>query len=102
MRGNSEHGNRETSGVPSPDGGEGRPENAARGTSGVHAFEESDGSIVPQKRANKVAEATAEHVEGSGPAKGNAREDKAVPTITPMNTSVFSESSGKSILKRNT
>ena len=77
MRGNSEHGNRETSGVPSSDGGEGRSANAARNTAGTHAPEESDGLIVPQKRANKVAEATAEHVEGSGSAKGNAREDAA-------------------------
>lgn len=75
MRGNSEHGNRETSGVPSSDGDGGRSANAARDTAGAHAPEESDGLIVPQKRANKVAEAMAEPVEGSGSAKGNTRQD---------------------------
>ncbi len=77
MRGNSMHGNRETSGVPSADGAGGRPENAARGTAGMNAPEESDGLIVPKKQANKVPTyvAMAEPVEESGPAKGNAQED---------------------------
>jgi len=69
------HGNRQTSGVPSADGVVGRPENAVRGTAGMNAPEESDGLIVPKRQANKVAEAMAEPVEESGPAKGNAQED---------------------------
>ena len=35
----------------------------------------SDETIVPEKQPNKVSLDTAEPVEGSGPAKGNARED---------------------------
>ncbi len=69
------HGNRETSGVPSADGAGGRPENAARGTAGMNAPEESDGLIVPKKQANNVVRTAAEPVEESRPAKGNAQED---------------------------
>ena len=69
------HGNRETSEVPSQEGDGGRPENAVSGTAGLYAFEESDGLIVPKKRANKVVSAAAESVEGSGPAKGNVSRD---------------------------
>jgi len=59
MRGNSLHGNRETpkvSAVPNAyqaDGGAERPEKALGRTSGMHAYGESDGSIVPKKQATR-------------------------------------------------
>jgi hypothetical protein len=77
MRGNSLHGNRETpkaSALPNTPAVEGvaeRPEKAHGRTSGVHAFGESDGSIVPQKQANKADASAAEPGEGRGPTKGN-------------------------------
>jgi len=79
MRGNSLHGNRETSPTPPLNGDGGRPENAMRGTAGMHVGEESDGSIVPQKPANK-APGAAEPVEGSEPAKGNTRQNRTPRT----------------------
>jgi len=78
MCGNSKHGNRETSPTPSHDGDEGRLEKASGRTSNMYGSEESDGLIVPRKRANKNAGASggaiasAELVEGSGSTKGNA------------------------------
>ena len=72
--GNSMRENRETPGSPPPDGGEGRPEKAARRTSGMHETGESDGLIVPTKRANKAGKPVAEFVEGRGSTKGNARQ----------------------------
>ena len=54
MRGNSLHGNRETLETPSPDHGGGRSEKAYGRTSDMHVSRESDGSIVPKKRANKA------------------------------------------------
>ncbi len=70
--GNSMRENRETPGSPSPDGGGGRPEKAARRTSGMYETGESDGLIVPTKRANKAGKPVAEFVEGRGSTKGNA------------------------------
>ena len=77
MRGNSLHGNRETpkasamSNAPQADGGAERSEKALGRTSGMHAFGESDGSIVPKKQANKADLSAAEPVEGRGPTQGN-------------------------------
>jgi hypothetical protein len=77
MRGNSLHGNRETpKASATPDTTVAhrmaeRPEKAYGRTSGVHVFGESDGSIVPQKQANKADVSVAESVEGRGPTKGN-------------------------------
>lgn len=77
MRGNSLHGNRETpkasvaSNAYPADGGAERPEKALGRTSGVYVFGESDGSIVPKKRANKADVSAAESVEERGPTKGN-------------------------------
>ena len=77
MRGNSLHGNRETpkaSATPNPLAGNGaaeRSEKAYGRTSDVHVFGESDGSIVPQKQANKADGSAAEPVEGRGPTQGN-------------------------------
>jgi hypothetical protein len=71
MRGNSMHGNRETLGTPAPHGA-GRSEKAFCRTADVHVSRESDGPIVPEKRANKAGlKAAAESVEGRGPTKGN-------------------------------
>src|SRR5271166_4139587 len=71
MRGNSMHGNRETLETPAPQGA-GRSGKALCRTPDMHVFRESDGPIVPEKRANKAGpKAAAESVEGRGPAKGN-------------------------------
>jgi hypothetical protein len=89
MRGNSLHGNRETpkaSAVPNArkaDGAAERPEKAHRRTSGVHAYGESDGSIVPQKQANKADLSAAEPVEGRGPTKGNDLPVRHAPDSEP-------------------
>src|SRR5512141_1108541 len=79
MRGNSLHGNRETLGTPTPRGG-GRSEKADCRTADMHVSRESDGLIVPKKRANNAAvmpcrvPAAAESVEGRGSTKGNAEQ----------------------------
>jgi len=85
MRGNSLHGNRETPATSSTGttrsvvGGEERSVKAHRRTADMHVAGESDGPIVPKKRANKAGRtmlrmvpAAAESVEGRGPTKGNA------------------------------
>ena len=70
MRGNSLHGNRETpkasvtSNAFAAKGRAERPEKALGRTSGMHVFGESDGSIVPQKQANRADVSVAESVEG--------------------------------------
>jgi hypothetical protein len=89
MRGNSLHGNRETpkaSATPNaPQAGDAaeRPEKALGHTSGMHAFGESDGSIVPKKQANKAGASAAEPVEGRGPTKGNDPSAGHVPDSAP-------------------
>ena len=73
MRGDSLHGNRETLETPSSDHGGGRFGKAHGRTPNIHVSRESDGSIVPRKRANKAGlVAAAESVEGRGPTKENA------------------------------
>ena len=54
MYGNSMHGNRETLEAPLPDGGGGRSEKALCRTTDMYVSRESDGPIVPKKRANKA------------------------------------------------
>ena len=67
MRGNSSHGNRETLGTPSPKVGKGRSEKAFCRTADMHVSRESDGPIVPEKRANNAGlKAAAESVEERG------------------------------------
>jgi hypothetical protein len=89
MRGNSLHGNRETPkastapNVHTADGAVERPEKAQGRTSGMHVFGESDGSIVPQKQANKADLSAAESVEGRGPTKGNDLSGRHVPDPVP-------------------
>ncbi len=89
MRGNSLHGNRETpkaSTTPnahSADGGMERSEKASGRTPDMHAFGESDGSIVPKKQANKADVSAAEPVEGGGPTKGNDLHAGHAPDSAP-------------------
>ena len=67
MRGNSMRENRETQATPSPDGGGGRSGKAKRRTPDMHVVGESDGPIVPAKRANKAGTPpAAEFVEERG------------------------------------
>jgi RNA-directed DNA polymerase len=82
MRGNSLRGNRETLETPvSQDAG--RSEKASR-TADMHVSRESDGPIVPEKRANKAGpKAAAESVEGRGPTKGNAERTLLAPDTEP-------------------
>ena len=83
MCGNSLHGNRETLETPASRGA-GRSEKANRRTSGMHVSRESDGLIVPQKRANNAGpKAAAEPVEGRGPTKGNAQRTLLAPDTAP-------------------
>ena len=71
MRGNSMHGNRETLETSPPQGRE-RSEKALCRTADTHVSRESDGPIVPKKRANNAGlKAAAESVEGRGSTKGN-------------------------------
>src|ERR1700690_3582969 len=71
MRGNSMHGNRENLETPTPQGG-GRSGKAYCRTPDMHVFRESDGPIVPEKRANNAGpKAAAGSVEGRGSTKGN-------------------------------
>ncbi len=79
MRENSMHGNRETLETPPPQGGR-RSEKANGRTADMHVSRESDGPIVPQKRANKAGPmAAAESVEERGSTKGNAKRTLLAP-----------------------
>ena len=84
MCGNSMHGNRETLETPPPNGGGGRSEKACCRTTDVHVCRESDGPIVPKKRANNAGPtAAAESVEGRGLTKGNAARTLLAPDTGP-------------------
>jgi RNA-directed DNA polymerase len=83
MRGNSLHGNRETLETPALTGA-GRSEKADCRTADMHVTRESDGPIVPEKRANKAGpKAAAESVEGRGSTKGNATRTLLAPDAVP-------------------
>lgn len=69
MRGNFLRENRETPGTSSPDGGGERSDKATGRTADMHVRGESDGSIVPAKRANQAEPSAAESVEGREPAE---------------------------------
>jgi hypothetical protein len=73
MWGNSMRENRETLQTPTHDGGVGRSKKAKGRNVDMHVCGESDGLVVPTKRANKVgAEAlAAESAEERRPTKGN-------------------------------
>ena len=83
MRGNSSHGNRETLETSSRDNRMGRSEKALRRTPDMHVSRESDGPIVPKKRANKADSSAAELVEERGPTKGNATRTLLAPDSGP-------------------
>ena len=83
MCGNSLHGNRETLETPSRDNRMGRSEKALRRTPDMHVFRESDGPIVPKKRANKAEPSVAESVEGREPTKGNTTRTLLAPDSGP-------------------
>ncbi len=78
MRGSSMRENRETQVISSPtptegwSGGGGRSGKATRRTPDMYVAWESDGPIVPAKRANKARTLAAELVEERGSPKGNA------------------------------
>src|SRR4029077_1432943 len=74
MWGNSMRENRETLQTPTLDGGVGRSKKARSRKVDMHVCRESDGLVVPVKRANKAgAEAlAAESAEGRRATKGNA------------------------------
>jgi RNA-directed DNA polymerase len=85
MRGNSMRENRETQATPSSDGGGGRSGKVRCRTPDMHVAGESDGPIIPAKRANKVSrpekgQPAAESVEGRGSTKGNAMQTAACRT----------------------
>jgi hypothetical protein len=83
MHENSLHGNRETLETPASSDA-GRSEKAFCRTPGMHVSRESDGLIVPEKRANKTGPmAAAESVEGRGPTKGNATRTLLAPDTDP-------------------
>ena len=80
MCGNSMRGNRETPEAPPTDGVGGRSEKATGRASDMHATGESDGPIVPEKRANKANTLAAEFVEERGSTKRNADQEASPRT----------------------
>ncbi len=83
MRRNSVRGNRETLETPAPQGA-GRSGKALCRTPDMNVLRESDGLIVPKKRANKTGlKAVAESVEGRGPTKGNVNRTLLAPDTVP-------------------
>ena len=82
MRENSLHGNRETLETLAPHGA-GRSAKALRRTTDMHLSRESDGSIVPKKRANNADPSAAEPVEGRGSTKGNVSQTLLAPDTVP-------------------
>lgn len=87
--GNSMHGNRETLATPMSDTARGADDMGRSGkaegrTPDMHVVRESDGPIVPEKRANKAGpKAAAESVEGRGLTKGNAERTLLAPDTEP-------------------
>src|SRR5262245_66492180 len=72
--GSSMRGNREALQTPALDGSAGRSKKAESRTVDMHVCRESDGLIVPRKRANKAGAGAlaAESAEGRRATKGNA------------------------------
>ena len=83
MCGNSLRENRETPAISSPDGGEERSEKATGRTPDMHVSGESDGFVVPAKRANKAGHPAAESVEGRDPAEENVDQTLLAPDAVP-------------------
>jgi hypothetical protein len=74
------HENRETSGTSWSNSGRDRSAKAESRTAGMHAPEESDGTIVPIKRLNKGEQSPAEVVEGRVQTQENIARSKTSPT----------------------
>jgi len=72
------HENRETSRVPSEQGG--RSGKAERRTPDAYAREESDRAVIPRKLPNKGAQTSAEVVEGRARTEENIRQSHTPPT----------------------
>src|SRR5262245_32952780 len=83
MCGNSLRENRETPETSLPDGGGERSEKAPGQTADMHVAGESDGFVVPAKRANKAGLPAAESVEGRDSAEGNVDQPLQVPDAVP-------------------
>src|SRR3990170_6473482 len=87
--GNFPHGSRETPATSSSPMEADRSEKARCHKSDMHVVGESDGSIVPEKRANKTGTPVAEFVEERGPPEGNVTQYALVPDTVPGYTNVF-------------
>ncbi len=84
MHENSSRGNRESPSVSWADGGQDRSEKAQCRTADMHAPGQSDGLVVPEKRANNIGvPPVAESVEGRGSTKGNATRTLHAPDAEP-------------------
>jgi len=77
---NSMHGNRETSGASAPETAADRREKAQSRTACMHAPEESDRGVVPQRRSNNLVPTGAESAEGRPRIKENASPINTLPT----------------------
>ena len=86
MVGNFSHGSRETPVTSASPMEVDRSEKARCHTSDTYVSGESDGSIVPEKRANKAGTPVAESVEERGPPEGNVVQHAVVPVSVPANT----------------
>ena len=85
---NFSHGSRETPATSASPMEADRSEKARSHKSDAHVAGESDGSIVPGKRANKTGTPVAESVEGREPPEGNVVRYALVPVTVPGTTSV--------------
>jgi RNA-directed DNA polymerase len=85
MRGNSMRENRETHGAPPPDGGGGRS-GKAKPKPDMHVPGESDGVVVPTRRANEATDdvpGVEESAEERTPTEGNAERLRLAPNAVP-------------------
>lgn len=87
--GNFPHGSRETPATSVSPMEADRSEKARCHKSDMHVAGESDGSIVPEKRANKTGTPVAEFVEERGPPEGNVTQYAFVPDTVPGYTNVL-------------
>ena len=88
MVGNFSHGSRETPATSVASMAADRSEKARGHKSDAHVAGESDGSIVPEKRANKTGTPVAESAEERGPPEGKVVQNAFVPVTAPGNTSI--------------
>ena len=73
-------------GRPCPDKGKATIMTNVNGNADMHVVGESDGSIVPEKQANKTGTPVAELVDERGPPKGKVVQCAFVPVSVPGNT----------------